>query len=161
MNYLQTIKFGSHKLKSNNIDTHMLDSELLLSFILKTTREKILVNLDKNIKRNNFNKFKKLISRRQKNEPIAYIIKKKEFWKNNFYVNDNVLIPRPETELLVEEILKNIGPNSSKRLLEIGTGSGCIIISIMKERSHCFAKAIDISKSSNIAKFNANASLKK
>ena len=71
MNYLQTIKFGSHKIKSNNIYTHMFYSELLKYIILKTTREKIL-DLDKNIKRNNFNKFKKLISRRQKNEPILY-----------------------------------------------------------------------------------------
>ena len=146
MNYLQTIKFGSHKLKSNNIDTHMLDSELLLSFILKTTREKILVNLDKNIKRNNFNKFKKLISRRQKNEPIAYIIKKKEFWKNNFFVNKDVLIPRPETELIVDQVLKFTDLNSSKHILDIGTGSGCIILSIIKERPKWHGTALDISK---------------
>ena len=156
MNFLQTIKFGSRKLKSINIDTHSLESELLLSFILNTSREKILINLNTNINKQKFNEFKKLLSRRIKKEPIAYITNKKEFWKNNFYINNDVLIPRPETELIVEEVLNNTSSFSSKRLLEIGTGSGCIIVSIIKERLNCLATAIDISKKAlNIAKFNA------
>ena len=156
MNYLQTLKFGSDKLKSHNIDTHILDSEILLSFILNSSRENILMNLDANIKKNKFEKFKKLLSRREKREPIAYITNKKEFWKNNFYVNSDVLIPRPETELIVEEVLKNTNIHSSKKFLEIGTGSGCLVVSIIKERPKCFATAIDISKKAlNIAKFNA------
>ena len=156
MNYLQTLKFGSDKLKSHNIDTHILDSEILLSFILNSSRENILMNLDANIKKNKFEKFKKLLSRREKREPIAYITNKKEFWKNNFYVNSDVLIPRPETELIVEEVLKNTNIHSSKKFLEIGTGSGCLVVSIIKERPKCFATAIDISrKALNIAKFNA------
>ena len=119
-------------------------------------REKILTNLNENINFKNFKKYIKLLSRREKKEPTAYIIKKKEFWKNNFYINSNVLIPRNETELIVEEVLKKMNTNSSKRILEIGTGSGCIIISIMKERPNCIATAIDISKKAlNIAKFNA------
>ena len=97
MNYLQVIKFGSYKLRQNNIDTHILDSELLLSFVLKSSREQILTKLNSNIKKNNFEEFKKILSRREKKEPIAYITNKKEFWKNNFYVNNHVLIPRPET----------------------------------------------------------------
>ena len=156
MNYSQIIKFGSHKLKSKNIDTHLLDSELLLSHILKFSREQILINLNANIGKNNFKEFKKLLLRREEKEPIAYITKKKEFWKNNFYVNSDVLIPRPETELIVEEVLQNTQIHSSKKLLEVGTGSGCIIISIIKERIKCIATAIDISKKAlNIAKFNA------
>ena len=156
MNYLQTLKFGSDKLKSHNIDTHILDSEILLSFILNSSRENILMNLETNIKKNKFEKFKKLLSRREKREPIAYITNKKEFWKNNFYVNSDVLIPRPETELIVEEVLKNTNIHSSKKFLEIGTGSGCLVVSIIKERPKCFATAIDISrKALNIAKFNA------
>lgn len=156
MNYLQTLKFGSDKLKYHNINTHILDSEILLSFILNTSREKILMNLDTNIKKNKFEKFKKLLSRREKKEPIAYITNKKEFWKNNFYVNSDVLIPRPETELIVEEVLKNTYLYSSKKFLEIGTGSGCLVVSIIKERPKSFATAIDISKKAlNIAKFNA------
>ena len=156
MNYLKTLKFGSNKLKLNNIDSYILDSEILLSFALKLSREQILINLNHNINKNSFIKFKKLLSRREKSEPIAYIIKKKEFWKNNFYVNNDVLIPRPETELIVEEVLKNIKNTSSRSLLEIGTGSGCIIISVIKERLNCKATAIDVCKKAlNIAKFNA------
>ena len=156
MNYLKTLKFGSNKLKLNNIDSYILDSEILLSFALKLSREQILINLNHNINKNSFIKFKKLLSRREKREPIAYIIKKKEFWKNNFYVNNDVLIPRPETELIVEEVLKNIKNTCSRSLLEIGTGSGCIIISVIKERLKCKATAIDVCKKAlNIAKFNA------
>ena len=156
MNYLKTLKFGSKKLKLKNIDSHILDSELLLCFALKSSREKILINLNTNIKKKNFDKFKKLLFRREKKEPMAYIIKKKEFWRNNFFVNNDVLIPRPETELIVEEVLKNIYPDNSRSLLEIGTGSGCLAISIIKERLNCIATAIDVSKKAiNIAKFNA------
>jgi len=156
MNYLQVLKFGSYKLKLNNIETHILDSELLLSFVLKSSREQILTKLNSNIKNNNFEEFKKILSRREKKEPIAYITNKKEFWKNNFYVNNHVLIPRPETELIVEEVLNNTEINSSKSFLEVGTGSGCIIISILKQRVRCSATAIDICKKAlKIAKFNA------
>ena len=156
MNYLETLNFGSNKLKLKNISSHILDSELLLSFTLNLSREKILINLNEKIKKQKFNIYKRLLSRREKNEPIAYIIKKKEFWRNIFYVNKNVLIPRPETELIVEEVLKVLKIGSSKRLLEIGTGSGCIIVSILQERLNCCATAIDISKKAlNIAKFNA------
>ena len=156
MNYFQTLKFGSNKLKLNNIDTHILDSELLLSYALNLPREKVLTNLDAKIKKSRFNSFKKLLYRREKKEPVAYIINNKEFWKNNFYINKDVLIPRPETEIIVEEVLKIIKPFSSKSLLDVGTGSGCIIISIIKERLNCLATAIDISKKAlNIARFNA------
>ena len=156
MNYFQTLKFGSNKLKLNNINTHILDSELLLSYALNLPREKVLTNLDAKIKKSRFNSFKKLLYRREKKEPVAYIINNKEFWKNNFYINKDVLIPRPETEIIVEEVLKIIKPFSSKSLLDVGTGSGCIIISIIKERLNCLATAIDISKKAlNIARFNA------
>ena len=156
MNYFQTLKFGSNKLKLRNINTHILDSELLLSYALNLPREKVLTNLDAKIKKSRFNSFKKLLNRREKKEPIAYIINNKEFWKNNFYINKDVLIPRPETEIIVEEVLKIIKPFSSKSLLDVGTGSGCIIISIIKERLNCLATAIDISKKAlNIARFNA------
>ncbi len=156
MNYLQTLNFGSYRLKSSNIETYILDSEILLSFALNLSREHILVNSNTKIKKKIFNKYKELLLRRERNEPIAYIIKKKEFWKNIFYVNKDVLIPRPETELIVEEILKNTNTNTSKKLLDVGTGSGCLIISIIKERPNLHATAIDISKKAlNIAINNA------
>ena len=156
MNYLQTLKFGSYQLKLSDIKSHILDSEILLSFALNSSREHILVNPKTKIKKKIFNKYKKLLNRRERNEPIAYIVKKKEFWKNIFYVDKDVLIPRPETELIVEEILKNTNTDSSKKLLDVGTGSGCLIISIIKERPKLHATAIDISKKAlNIAIINA------
>ena len=106
MNYSQIIKFGSHKLKLKNIDTYILDSELLLSHILKSSREQILINLKKKIDGKKLNLFKNLLLRRKKNEPIAYIFKKKNFWKYTFKVSKDVLIPRPETEQIIEEVLK-------------------------------------------------------
>ncbi len=156
MNYLQAIKFGNEMLKKNNIYNYNLDSELLLANTLNTTREKVLLNLQSKISIDDFHYFKKLILRRYKKEPVAYILKKKEFWKNLFFVNKNVLIPRPETELIVDEILSITEITSRKKILDIGTGTGCIIISIVKERPNFHATAIDICKKAlNIAKYNA------
>tara|TARA_Y100001958_G_C21129479_1_gene471252 strand:- start:155 stop:1000 length:846 start_codon:yes stop_codon:yes gene_type:complete len=156
MNYLQAIKFGSKILKKSNVYNYNLDSELLLANTLKITREKVLINLQSKISLNDFDYFKRLILRRYKKEPIAYILKKKEFWKNLFFVNKNVLIPRPETELIVDEILSITEITSRKKILDIGTGTGCIIISIIKERPNFHATALDISKKAiNIAKYNA------
>jgi Methylase of polypeptide chain release factors len=106
MNYLQVLNFGTKNLQNINSSNNYLDSELLLADVLNLSREKILINLQNQIQKKQFDKFKQLIKRRSKNEPVAYIIKKKEFWKYEFYVNKNVLIPRPETELIVEECLK-------------------------------------------------------
>ena len=106
MKTLDIIKIGSTFLKKNEIVSHILDSEILLSKTLKKTREEILSNLDKKIDKNNLSIFKKYIERRSRNEPIAYILEEKEFWSKKFYVNTDTLIPRPETELLVDELLK-------------------------------------------------------
>ena len=100
--------------------------------------------------------FQNLIERRKKGEPIAYLINKKQFWKNEFYVNKNVLIPRPDTELIIDQVLKIYSKNSKLQVLDIGTGSGCILLSILKERSNFYGTGIDISKKSiNVSKFNA------
>ena len=156
MNYLQAIKFGNEILKKSNVYNYNLDSELLLANTLNITREKVLINLQSKISLNDFDYYKSLILRRYKKEPIAYILKKKEFWKNLFFVNKNVLIPRPETELIVDEILSITEITSRKKILDIGTGTGCIIISIIKERPNFHATALDISKKAlNIAKYNA------
>ena len=151
MNYKDAINLGSRTLKSNN-----LDSELLLAKTLNLTREEILINLQTQINQKKLLDFKKLINRRKLNEPIAYILNSKEFWKYKFYVNYNVLIPRPETEMIVEESLKNINFDKSIKLLDIGTGSGCIIISILNDRPNCYGSAIDIcEKALKVAKYNA------
>ena len=156
MNYLQAINYGAEIFKYKKFLNYNLDSELLLSNVLKLKREELLINLEKKIYYKSFNQYKKLIKRRLKKEPIAYILKTNEFWKYMFYINKNVLIPRPETELIVEEALKILEPDSSKRILDVGTGSGCIIISLIKERPHLSGKAIDICKKAiKIAKYNA------
>ena len=146
MNYLQALNYGSKLLKLKNIYTSNLDTELLLSKAVRLTREKILINLESEINKKQLNLFKKFVLRRKKNEPIAYILKSKEFWRYKFKVNNEVLIPRPETEIIVDEILKLTNLNSSKSILDVGTGSGCILISIIKERPKCRGTAIDISK---------------
>ena len=156
MNYKDAINLGSRTLKSNNIKSYNLDSELLLAKALNLTREEILINLQTQINQKKLLDFRKLINRRKLNEPIAYILNSKEFWKYKFYVNYNVLIPRPETEMIVEESLKNINFDKSIKLLDIGTGSGCIIISILNDRPNCYGSAIDIcEKALKVAKYNA------
>ena len=156
MNYLSTLNYGYRILKSNNIISHKLDSELLLASALNKTREEVLTNLNSTLDKKKFYKFKKLLLRREQKEPIAYIFEKKDFWKQSFFVNKNVLIPRPETEIIVEEVLKLTDDNSSKRFLDVGTGSGCVILSIIKERPNSFGTAIDICKKAiKIASYNA------
>ncbi len=156
MNY-QTLLFKSAKILGNQlIENPKLDCEILLSNVLKIEREKLLINLIEEINEKDLNNFNNLIDRRKKKEPIAYIIGYKEFWKKKFKVNINVLIPRPDTEHLVEEVLKFIPNSSSLNILDIGTGSGCIILSILCERNKCYGVALDISKKAlNVAKYNA------
>ena len=156
MNYLDALNYGSKLLKLNNIKSYNIDTELLLSDVLNYTREKLLLNLNNKIEKKMLNKFNKLVSRRKNFEPIAYILNEKEFWKYNFKVNNEVLIPRPETEIIVSELLNLTKLNSSKQILDVGTGSGCLIISILKERPNCYGTAIDISKKAiKVAKSNA------
>ena len=143
-------------LKSSNINSYKIDAELLLSDSLNISRERLILNFDEIIGVKNYENFLLKLNRRKKKEPVAYIINKKEFWKIKFFVNQDVLIPRPETEFLVEETLKIISKNEKKRVLEIGIGSGCIIISVLKERENCSAIGIDCCKKAlKVAKMNA------
>ena len=147
---------GSKILKLNKIRTHQLDSELVLSSLLKKQRENLMIDLDKKVSESIVLDFEKLISRRAKREPLAYILKNKEFWSNDFFVNRDTLIPRPETELLCENIIK-IFRNKNLYLLDMGTGSGCIILSILTELKRAKGIGIDISrKAIEVAKKNSN-----
>ncbi len=157
MKILTLINDGSKQLKEKNIHSHKLDSEILLSEILSQTREKMIINFNKKIEEKKIKDFNKLIKRRSLKEPIAYILKKKEFWSKNFLVDYNTLIPRPETELMVEKIIK-IFKGKDIFILDIGTGTGCILLSILSELKH--SKGIGIDISSKAIKI-ANANLKK
>ena len=147
---------GSKILKLNKIRTHQLDTELVLSSLLKKQRENLIINLNQKVSESIVHNFEKLIIRRAKREPLAYILKNKEFWSNDFFVNRATLIPRPETELLCENIIK-IFRNKNLYLLDMGTGSGCIILSILTELKRAKGIGIDISrKAIEVAKKNSN-----
>ena len=155
MKTTQLLDFGSNILRSKKIISHRIDSEVILSYILKISREKLLIKEDK-ICNENITKFKSLISRRLKQEPVAYIITRKEFRSEDFFVDKKSLIPRPETELLIDPIVK-IFKNKNLFFLDIGVGSGCIIFSILKELNHSKGIGIDICKKAILnAKINLN-----
>jgi len=155
MKTTQLLDFGSNILRSKKIVSHRIDSEVILSYILKISREKLLIKEDK-ICNENITKFKLLISRRLKQEPVAYIITRKEFRSEDFFVDKKSLIPRPETELLIDPIVK-IFKNKNLFFLDIGVGSGCIIFSILKELNHSKGIGIDICKKAVLnAKINLN-----
>ncbi len=156
MNIQETIIKAAKVLQKSNIKTPHLDSELLLSKVLKKDRGYILLNLRENLNKKYLFDFDNLILRRKKGEPIAYLLNNKEFWNQTYYVNKDVLIPRPDSEILVEEILSIYGEEKRLRVLDIGTGSGCLLLSILKERKNFTGIGIDVSKKAiNVACFNA------
>jgi len=151
------LNFATKQLKKQNIKTNRIDSEILLSYVLKKNRSDVLINQrDYKINDLQLNKFKYLINKRKKRKPISQIIGKREFWKYNFFLNKFTLIPRPETEHIVETSLKNLNIGKKNHILDIGTGSGCIIISLLKEMKKANGVAIDICKDAlKVAKYNA------
>tara|TARA_B100000700_G_C15007373_1_gene839237 strand:- start:137 stop:964 length:828 start_codon:yes stop_codon:yes gene_type:complete len=155
MNTTELLKIGSKILKYNKIVSHRLDSEVILSNILNISRENLLIK-EYNVSDKKIVKFKSLISRRSNLEPIAYILKKKEFRSRDFYVDSKSLIPRPETELLIDPINK-IFQNKNLFFLDAGIGTGCIAFSILNELKHSRGIGIDVSKRTLLnAKLNLN-----
>ena len=155
MNTLDLLNKGSKKLKYKGVKSSQIDSEILLSNVLGKTRENILINLDKKVSGDEILKFNDFIERRSMKEPIAYILKEKEFWSKDFVVNKSTLIPRPETELMIEKLIK-IYYGKKILILDIGTGSGCILISLLSELKNSNGIGVDISnKALEIAKINA------
>ena len=156
MNIENILTQAFKELSNSNIKNANLDCEVLLSNIINKDREYVILNLKKNLDKKYIDIFNNLIDRRKKSEPIAYLINKKEFWKEIFYIDKNVLIPRPDTEHIVEEVLKLTQNNSKSHVLDIGTGSGCILLSILKERKNFIGTGIDISKKCiKVSKYNA------
>ena len=156
MNIQETLNKAVKILNKFNIKNPYLDSEILLSKTINKDRKYIILNSKEQLSKTCLKNFSNLVERRKKGEPIAYLINKKEFWRHTFYVDCNVLIPRPDTEILVEETLKLFSKSSKLRMLDIGTGSGCILLSILKERRNFLGIGIDISKNAiKVANFNA------
>jgi len=157
MNIDTALKNASLDLKKKNIKSALLDSEILMSKVLNQDRSKIILNLNRQLNNQDYKLFRQLIISRSKNKPIAYLIGKKSFWKYEFEINDKVLIPRPDTELIVEQVLNIYKNKHNINFLEIGVGSGCIILSILKEKKFFLGKGVDLSKDSiKICEKNAN-----
>ncbi|MDC3119496.1 peptide chain release factor N(5)-glutamine methyltransferase [Candidatus Pelagibacter sp.] len=156
MNINSAIIQGAKVLKDSFINNPYLDSEILMAKVIKRDRKYILLNSKKYLDTEDLNFFQKLIEKRAFGNPIAYLINKKFFWNSEFIVSNDTLIPRPDTELIIEKALEITANKNKLNMLEIGIGSGCIILSILKERKSFYGTGIDISKSClNISKLNA------
>ena len=157
----EIISKATIELKNKNIQSARLDAEILLSAVLKAQRLDLVLKENQNVDFEEERLFNQLLDQRKNNEPIAYIIKNKSFWNEDYYIARGALIPRPETEILIEMISKKIN-NRKKNLniLDIGCGSGCLLISLLKEFSNSRGVGLDISKQAleickkNISKYN-------
>ncbi len=155
MNISNLLKEGSEILKKNNIQTNQLDAEILLSKLMNKKRERLIINSDEIVSNEIINNYNTLLERRSKKEPIAYIVNHREFWSKDFYVNKHTLIPRPETELLCENVIK-LFKDKELNFLDIGTGTGCILLSILSELKKAKGIGIDVSKKAiDVAKKNS------
>ena len=150
------IKSAYKKLKKNNIKSALLDSEILLSEAINKSREFIILNSNHDVSEKELNYFEEMVNKRLRGKPIAYLTGKKFFWKNEFFVNEKVLIPRPDTEIIIEQVLKIYKKKNKIIFLDIGFGSGCILLSILKERKDFRATGVDISNHAlKVCKINA------
>jgi len=138
---------GIKTLKILDIQNHQLDAKILLKYLLNLDNETFELKKNDEISKINLDAYLVLINRRSKDEPIAHIVKKKSFWNDDFKVSKDTLIPRPETELIIESVIKYF-PNkdSNLKIADLGTGSGCIIISLLQEYINAYGVGIDISK---------------
>ena len=156
MNIKLAVTEGINILKDKSIPTAKLDTEILMAKVLGKNREYIILNEDKVLNKKSLEFFKKLVKERATRKPIAYLLNKKFFWNSEFYVNKNTLIPRPDTEIIIEQILKFTKNKNYLKILDIGVGSGCILLSILKERKNFYGTGIDISRNAiDICKKNA------
>jgi len=156
MNINLAISNASKILRNKFISNARLDSEILMAETIKKDRNFILLNSNNYLNKEDLNRFFRLIKKRSLGNPIAYLTHKKFFWNSEFYITNDTLIPRPDTELVIENVLSLTKQKNIINILDIGVGSGCIIISILKERKNFYGTGIDISKKClNISKINA------
>lgn len=155
MTLQEAIELATTKLASIS-DSAKLDAQLLVCHTCNTDQTKLITHPEKQLSGKELTSFQSILTRRSQGEPLAYIKGKKEFWSLNFIVNEHVLIPRPETELLVEIALELISGKQTPQILDLGTGSGAIAIAIAKQRNDCIVVATDISQEAlEVAKMNA------
>jgi len=153
---IKLIRWATSYLKSHDIDSPRLTGEILLAHTLNFQRIDLYLNYDKPLMPDELQRFKELIKRRIQHEPVAYILGVKEFWSLEFQVNPNVLIPRPETECLVEKVLELLAERQvapPQRILDLGTGSGAIVTALASQQpqqmyfaSDRFLPAVEIAR---------------
>ena len=156
MNINYAINKGSKYLKSKSIPNSQLDAEILMASTINKNRNYVLLNSTNQLNDKDINNFNKLIEKRSLGSPIAYLTSRKFFWNSEFVVTKDTLIPRPDTEVIIENALSLTKQKNKINVLDIGIGSGCILLSILKERENFYGTGIDISKKClNISKINA------
>ena len=158
MNIEKSMIIAQRILEKSSTKFSQLDIEILMSKAIVKDRKYIILNLDKEISKKNLDYFNKLVLERARGKPIAQIIKKKDFWKYEFRISNDVLIPRPDTEIMIEQVLKISKHRSKLNLLDVGVGSGCILLTLLKEREDFIGTGIDISNKS-ITNTRINADL--
>ncbi len=142
--------------KSKQIESARLDAEVLLAHVLKQERIYLYVHFDEPMEQDELAQFRQYVAKRARHIPVAYIIGKREFMGLSFKVTPDTLIPRPDTEILVESALDNIDKDAAVNIADIGTGSGAIILSLLKNRDKARGFTVDISaKAIDVAKENA------
>ncbi|MFH1236533.1 MAG: peptide chain release factor N(5)-glutamine methyltransferase [Parcubacteria group bacterium] len=143
-------------LRTTGTSSATLDAEVLLSFVLKATRTQVLCSPQRPLTQRQYKRFLGLVMRRAHGWPIAYLTGHKEFYGLDFVVTKDVLVPRPETETLIDVILKKANRNEQLEIVDIGTGSGCIAITLARYMPHAKITALDLSPQAlAIAKKNA------
>lgn len=158
MNIENILKEAIEILKKNSVASPVLDARLLLSFVTSFSKEDIIFKSSQiNIPENQRQNYLDLINKRAKKIPLSHLTNHREFFANNFYVDENVLDPRPDSETLIEMVIKNFNKESFLNICEIGCGSGCLIISLLKHFKNWRSLAIDISnKALAVAQKNAD-----
>lgn len=153
----EAIKLASDYFEKKQIESSRINAELLLADILKCKRLDLYLKFDQPLKESEVDKYREYIARRGKREPLQYITGWIEFYGLNFKVSPSVLIPRPETEILVETIINQNKDKNGLYILDVGTGSGNIPVTLAKNLPQCRILAVDISEEAlEIARFNAH-----
>ncbi len=156
MNINSAIRHGSKILKNKSILSSQLDAEILMSKTINKDRKYILLNPNNILKKNDYIIFLNLIEQRSLGKPVSYLTNKKFFWNSEFFISNDILIPRPDTEIIIENVLRLTKNKNKINILDIGIGSGCILLSILKEKASFNGTGIDISKKClDICKINA------